>query len=62
MPAIATRQSVQHSSVDVHKIRQMPDTGFNGKSGRGRNKKDQNISFYKSFIETIVLILFCRLT
>jgi len=30
MPAIATRQSVQHSSVDVHKIRQMPDTGFNG--------------------------------
>ena len=30
MPAIATRQSVQHSSVDVHKIRQMLDTGFNG--------------------------------
>ena len=30
MPVIAARQSVQHSSVDVHKIRQMPDTGFNG--------------------------------
>ena len=29
MPVIAARQSVQHSSVDVHKIRQMPDTGDN---------------------------------
>ena len=60
-PVIAARQSVRHSSVDVHKIRRMPDTGFDGQSGRDR-KKDQNISFYKSFIETIVLILFCRLT
>ena len=28
--SIAARQSVQHSSVDVHKIRQIPDAGFNG--------------------------------
>ena len=30
MPVIVARQSVQHSSVDVHKIRRMPDTGFDG--------------------------------
>lgn len=30
MLVIAARQSVQHSSVDVHKIRQILDAGFNG--------------------------------